>query len=100
LCIAMADGRVTRFERHLILANAKQILQPDEYQQFKEYINQVSPPVPTATRYTTKMIGAAQNRQPTVVQHRTPSPVKRLPAPTDSGEIFVTDSVASAGVAR
>ena len=95
----MADGRITHFERSLILAHAKWILKPEEYQQFKESLDRLSPPTPVAARHPTKLAwGTAQKRRPATAQLTTPSQVpsrsESWPTPTIGPDIL-TDHVAS-----
>ena len=101
VCIAMADGRITHFERHLILAHARRILQPEEYQQFKESLDRLSPPTPVAARRPAKLawVDGLKGR-PATVQHEARSPAEPSSASTASAEIIVTDHVASAFAAR
>jgi hypothetical protein len=101
VCIAMADGRITHFERSLILANARRILKPEEYTQFRESLDRLSPPMPGAARRLPKLAwGGARREPPATVQPEAPSPAQHSTASTASAEVIVTDRVASVPRAR
>jgi hypothetical protein len=44
LCIALADGVLTQWERAEILADAQRILEPKEFEGFKQALDRISPP--------------------------------------------------------
>jgi hypothetical protein len=46
VCIAMADGQISRMERYIIFSNAKQELESGEYEAFRRSVDQLSPPPP------------------------------------------------------
>jgi hypothetical protein len=50
VCVAMADGKLNRLERFVIFSDAKQILDPKEYESFKRNVDRLSPPKPTAAK--------------------------------------------------
>ena len=66
----MADGQISRAERHMILADAKNILKPEEYDGFKRALNRLSPPNYTAAKHPTKV--AQKKKSPTMAQHKGP----------------------------
>ena len=55
VCIAMADGRITHFERSLILAHAKWILKPEEYAAVQGISRSFVAAAPVAVRHPTKL---------------------------------------------
>jgi hypothetical protein len=48
VCIAMADGHISRGERFAILTHAKPILKPAEYEGLKRAMDRISPPTVAA----------------------------------------------------
>jgi len=44
VCIALADGVLTQWERAEIMADAQRILSPKEFEGFKQALNRISPP--------------------------------------------------------
>ena len=86
VCIAMADGRVTHFERAMILAHARRILKSEEFGSFKESLDYLSPP-PVARRPANFARGGTPIGRPATAQPRYPS--------TASGETVVTDRMAT-----
>jgi hypothetical protein len=50
VCIAMADGHISRAERYMILSHAKGILKPEEYAGLKRSMDRLSPLKPIPTR--------------------------------------------------
>jgi hypothetical protein len=84
VCIAMADGKLSRYERSVLLANAKQMLKPEEYASFRESLNRVSPPAPPA-KYAVR---SGTKRLPVVARADAP------PSPQGVTEIIVSDNVA------
>jgi hypothetical protein len=57
VCIAKADGQISRWERARLLADAKGILKPEEYLAFKESLDRLTPPQSTGAKYSMKYIG-------------------------------------------
>lgn len=96
VCIAMADGRMTHFERTLILANAKRILKPEECTQFKESLDRLSPPTASTGRRPLGFVrGRPQQEPPATVQAAVASPAQASSTSTASSEVIATDRVAS-----
>lgn len=95
VCIAMADGHISRAERYAILADAKNILKPEEYEGFKQTLNRLSPPKSTAAKHPTKV--AQKKQSPTMAQHQAPPMADPSLAPTIAAEVVVPDWVASTG---
>lgn len=72
VCIAMADGQLSAWERAEILADAHSILYPQEYVAFKRALDRISPPRPKKT--------ASKNRIRTARRPAPPKPrVKSAP---------------------
>lgn len=99
--VAMADGRIDRAERYIILSDAKGILKSDEYESFKRSLNRVSPPTPVTKR------SAKPKKPATVAQEKPPSPPTPSLATTilaeaeaNQPEETLPDRVASTDAAR
>jgi hypothetical protein len=93
VCIALADGRITHFERSLILSHARRILKPEEYAQFRASLDPLAPPMPEAAPRPPKIAWSkVLIGPPTTVRRRSPS------AP--SAEVMVTDHMASGRMMR
>jgi hypothetical protein len=64
VCYARAaDGSISQANRIYILKEAKEVLSPDEYRSFKQALDRIAPPKPTAKRVakaTWKKPGSAQ----------------------------------------
>jgi hypothetical protein len=67
VCIARADGKISPASRCTILADAKQILTPQEYESFKKALNRLSPPPPAVAKH------AAIKRLPKVAEKKVPA---------------------------
>jgi hypothetical protein len=103
VCYAMADGRISRPERQVLLENAKRVLRPEEYTAFRESLDRLSPPMPATGRNAT-MVAKRGSRQPRPLAPA-PAPTTQVVAvssPTSAGatEIVVTEHVASNDEAR
>ena len=82
VCIAMADGRLSAWERAEILTDAKRILHPEEYVAFKRALDRLAPPPPkkTASKSRTRIARKpAAGRPAAMPEVRENSPLK-LPA--------------------
>jgi hypothetical protein len=84
VCIAMADGKLSRYERSVLLANARQMLKPEEYASFRASLDRLSPPAPPP-KYAVR---GGTKRLPAVVRAAAP------PSPQGVTEIIVSDNVA------
>ena len=73
VCIALADGQISRTERYQILADARRILKPEEYPGFKRYLDRVSPPKTAPARHPRKAIVAAKQTPVTASQNDSPT---------------------------
>jgi hypothetical protein len=98
VCVAMADGRISPFERSRILGNAKQVLSEEEYWTFEASLDRISPPTPTSAtgrsfHFLAKRSKTEQNPSATAMSHARPpaEPSRVLPV---SAEFIVTDQVA------
>jgi len=98
VCIAIADGRISAWERAEILIGAKQILYPKEYLVFKRALDRVSPPLkkPAAKHPTKPMRKKPASK---------PRPTARPPAEPSSGPVIpagaiLPDRMASSRVVR
>jgi hypothetical protein len=101
VCIAMADGRISRLERFLILADGKRILKPEEYAGFRESLERLSPPAPVLTKQPVKI---AQKKPAPAMKHKPPvakvSPAPRpmakvSPAPRPTAKVSTTLTIPS-----
>ena len=101
VCIAMADGHISRESRAQILSDARSILKGDEYQAFRRSLDRLSPPPPPV-----KQVAAVQ-RLPKVAQKKssaarskTTSMAKSSPRPTMPADTIQPDRVAFLGGMR
>jgi hypothetical protein len=107
VCVAMADGQINRFERYLILTDAKRCLKPEEYAGFKESLDRISPPKPATAKKPVKIM---QKNLAKMVPKKSPPPAQQEappPAVTDysrqsdyATEIAVREPMASTGEER
>lgn len=56
VCVAMADGSISRAERYAILTHAKTILTPEEYQGLKRSMDRLSPPPSVAAKHLVQVV--------------------------------------------
>jgi len=90
VCIAMTDGHISRAQRHTLLADAKEILKPEEYQGFKRALDRLSPPKPVPKPHSTKV--AHKKPRPTPAHH-TPTLAKSAPALSIPADVTLPDRV-------
>ncbi len=93
VCIAKAEGKISLENRQTILADAKQILSPQEYEGFRRAMDRISPPPPPAPPKQ-----AAIKRLPKVVQKKSPTTrskavAKALPRPTIPRDVIQPDRI-------
>jgi hypothetical protein len=108
VCIAMADGRISRLERYVILANARRVLRPEEYLAFTQSLDRLPSSTPAAVRHPVKVAqDSAQTQPPTTAPDEAPSPPDETPLPPveasavpDPTDIAPLDRVASTDRAR
>jgi hypothetical protein len=96
VCIAMADGGVSRYERQVLLTNAKNVLTTDEYLAFQQSVDGLTPQMPVAQRHP--MVAKLMQVQSSPTQVVS-APVSRREAPGNV-EIVLTEHVASSDQAR
>ena len=98
VCVAQADGRITRLERYIILTDARSILKPEEYEAFKRAFYRLASQERPAAKHTARRT----TRQPAKVARKAPTPVVRRntvalaessPAPTISTEVVMPHRV-------
>jgi len=103
VCIAMADGRISRLERFFILTDARRILKPEEYASFKQSLDRLAPPPPPVVK---KQPATAAKKQPATMAHKDatkkstpaapqkPSPVATMSStPTIPTDVVLPDRV-------
>ncbi len=98
VCVAMADGRISSAERHMILADAKSILKPEEYAGFKRALDRLSPPQPAVAKRTTKV--TQRKKSPLTTQRKASPLAKSSPAPIIPTGAVLPDRVALVGGVR
>jgi hypothetical protein len=100
VCIARAEGKISPEHRYTILADAKQILKPEEYEGFKRALDRIAPPPPPApTKHASlkRLPKVAQKKSPTT---RTKAVAKAWPKPTMPLDAIQPDRVALASEIR
>ncbi len=97
VCVAMADGHISPAERYSILAHAKTILKPEEYEGLKRAMERVSPPMPSAAKRSAQV---ASNGSPRTALHRTPPVAAASSQPTIPAGAILPDRIASSTDAR
>ncbi len=99
ICIARAEGKISIEDRHTILADARQILTPQEYEGFLRGLDRIAPPPPPATKHASvkRLPKVAQKKSPTT---RAKAVAKALPRPTIPLDAIQPDRVALAGRMR
>lgn len=112
VCIARAEGNISPQNRCTILADAKHILNPQEFEAFKRALDRTSPPPPQVAKHPTikRLPKVAQKKASTtrpsaVVKTTRPTAVvKNMPGPTMPQDAIqpdrLTDRVALAGRMR
>lgn len=103
VCIARADGKISPASRCTILADAKQILTPQEYESFKRALNRISPPPPSVAKHSTikRLPKVAEKRVPATRASALAKITSRLAVPSDTIQPDrLTDRVALAGGMR
>ena len=78
VCIAKADGKISLEHRQTILADAKQILSPQEYEGFRRALDRLSPPPPPKQAAVKRLPKVVQKKSPTT---RSKAVAKALPRP-------------------
>jgi hypothetical protein len=99
ICIARADGKISIENRRTILADAKQILTPQEYEGFRRGFDRIAPPPPPPTKHASvkRLPKVAQKKAPTM---RATAVAKTFPRPTIPLDAIQPDRVALAGQMR
>jgi hypothetical protein len=100
VCIARAEGKISPQSRQTILADAKAILGPQEYEGFRRALDRIAPPPPPAPPKQ-----AVIKRLPKVAQQKSPTTrpkavAKALPRLTIPRDVIQPDRVALAGGIR
>ena len=75
VCIAMADGRLSAWERGEILVDAKRILYHEEYIVFKRVLDRISPPPAKSSARSQRLVRRPANTKP----RRVPAPPQATP---------------------
>jgi hypothetical protein len=96
VCVAMADGRITRSERYQILADARRILKGEEYEAFKRSLDRAMTPKSAAA----KMLPiVSQGKSPPAERPKVlpvpPVPVAPVPRLADSTPALVIPTEAT-----
>jgi hypothetical protein len=104
VCIARAEGKISPASRYTILADAKQILTPPEYEGFKRSLDRIAPPPPpqVAKHPTIKRLPkVAQKKAPTTRANAVVHTMSRPTIPVGTIQPDrLTDRVALAGQMR
>ena len=79
VCYFMADGSLSRAERHLLLEDAKKLLPHEEYVKFKESLDRISPPKSKANQLA--KIKMTRKAPTLVALQDAPLPPEPLPGP-------------------
>ncbi len=91
VCIAMANGYISRGDRYAILLHAKAVLKPEEYEGLKRAMDRLSPPQPAAakmTAATAKVLRANAKTSPVIVSKTEP--------PAADGSVLTFDNSSAA----
>jgi len=97
VCIAMANGHISRGERYAILLHAKAILKPEEYEGFKRAMDRLSPPAVAAVPRAAE---AARIQAPRQAERLAPPSHGPLLQPVVPASAILPDRMASGDEAR
>lgn len=98
VCIALADGQVTAWERGEIIGEAKQILSPGEYVSFRRAFNRIAPaPKPSAAQRSAKLAAKKPASKP---RPTAKPPAGQTPEPVIPAGAILPDWMASGDVVR
>ncbi len=103
VCIARAEGKISPENRYTILANARQILKPEEYAAFQQALDRISPPPPPVlVKHATvkRLPKVAVNNVKKSPPARPKAVVRAWPKPTMPADAIQPDRVALAGGIR
>jgi hypothetical protein len=85
VCFAKADGRISQWERVLILQEAKSVLSHDEFLSFKRTLDRIAPPPPAKVKPKPKYLAKAVHKPA----------AKKKPAPVEKGPELVIPASAN-----
>jgi hypothetical protein len=97
VCIAVADGHISRAERYAILTRAKAVLKPEEYEGLKRTMERLSPSEPARMQRSTN---TAPNAAPGSVERQALPLAGPSPEPTIPSGAILPDRMASTDDAR
>jgi hypothetical protein len=100
VCIAMADGRISRFERSMLLASARQVLTPEEFVVFRQSIDQSTPAMIAANRRAAYGTQEIAQDTPSPATPDAPTPPRFASSRKGSVDIVLTEHVAAEDEAR
>jgi hypothetical protein len=92
LIYAKATGPLNRAQRYMLLAEAKEILKPQEYEGFKRALDRVSPPPPMPKKQSSSIARYKPRPKATPVQQG-PSVARSAPAIQMPAEVTSPDRV-------